>query len=383
MVKEAKENDEQGASGIYRSRSNIPSGLSTVGLLKVPQEQILRVIHLHNICKQLQAQRRNVSKYAVFKDALEIRVFESFDIQLCKVPKTGCTFISQVFKMIHDGVYNVFELSRKFAHSNQRLLDKSSSTFKSLPTVLMARNPYSRLYSAYIDRVFLPPRAHHFDSIRKEIHGPIEWCERSPTFLQFLRYTIDHVQRKHALDIHWRPIISLCNPCLTKNIMIIKHESFDKDVDNLLEFLNASSEAKEKIREKMNGTRGKMAVPGLIESQWIATSKKNGPKQCLTKHEIAEFLWKSFQSQGYIRSNSTFPVNTFKAFKTLILELCVKLFMAEIGNNGPTLEESKAQRRRYLVEAYKDIPRDVLNEIQAIYRDDFLLFDYDFDPPLE
>ena len=57
--------------------------------------------------------------------------------------------------------------------------------------------------------------------------------------------------------------------------------------------------------------------------------------------------------------------------------------MAEIGNNGPTPEESKAQRRRYLVEAYKDIPRDVLNEIQAIYRDDFLLFDYDFDPPLE
>ena len=354
------------------------------GLSKILEKQLVRLEHLCRVCKQVNTKRENVKdKYEVHTSKSETRIFNSFDIQICTVPKTGSTFMLQVFKILDDDTSNIFEMSRKFAHRNKTLSEKSMPTFYSLPTVIMARNPYSRLYSAYIDRIFLPPKAKIFSEVHMEMHGQNGWCKSAPTFLQFLNYIIENTIERHNLNVHWIPIYSLCNPCLTKNLMIIKHESFLTDVDYLLIYLDASTKAKEKVQEAMKAVGAKVAVPGLIESQWIVADKEDRTKQCLKKYEILELLWRSFQSQGFIRSNSQFPNRTFKSFENITLEISIKLFMEEIERNGPTLEESLAQRQKYLVDAYKDIPIDVLNKIKAIYRNDFLLFDYDFDPPTE
>ena len=368
----------------FLSQLNVSSCLLNEDLSKIPEKQLVRLEHLCRVCKQVNTKRENVrNKYEVHTSKSETRIFNSFDIQICTVPKTGSTFMLQVFKILDDDTSNVFEMSRKFAHSNKTLSEKSTKKFYSLPTVIMARNPYSRLYSAYIDRIFLPHRAEFLSKIRMDMHGRNERCGSAPTFPQFLNYIIENTIKRHKLNVHWIPIYSLCNPCLTKNLMIIKHESFVTDVDNLLIYLDASTKAKEQVQEAMKLVGAKVSVPGLIGSQWIVADKEYRTKQCLKKYEIFELLWRSFQSQGFIRSNSQFPNRTFKSFENITLEISVKLFMEEIERNGPTLEESLAQRKKYLVDAYKDIPTDVLNKIKAIYRNDFLLFDYDFDPPTE
>ena len=55
--------------------------------------------------------------------------------------------------------------------------------------------------------------------------------------------------------------------------------------------------------------------------------------------------------------------------------------MTEIETDNITSSERKEQRWNFLVEAFRDIPNQLIDEIKVLYKADFLLFGYDLTPP--
>ena len=43
--------------------------------------------------------------------------------------------------------------------------------------------------------------------------------------------------------------------------------------------------------------------------------------------------------------------------------------------------ESKLQRRGALVKAFDGVSKDILDQLKELYKQDFILFDYSFEPP--
>ena len=80
-----------------------------------------------------------------------------YNFNYCKVPKVGCSFWTQAITVLNNGAavaHNVFGMPRKLVHikltSPNRVKFDSNERRKSR-SVLVSRDPYSRLYSAFCD----------------------------------------------------------------------------------------------------------------------------------------------------------------------------------------------------------------------------------------
>lgn len=67
----------------------------------------------------------------------------------------------------------------------------------------VTRNPYSRLYSVYIDKIYLPG----FWKFTKKINERKgRECSTSVRFGEFL----DYIMKEEVYDPHWHPVSELC-----------------------------------------------------------------------------------------------------------------------------------------------------------------------------
>ena len=377
-----------------RAVVSLAPGMSTCsnkGLFHPKHVQYSRIEHVCNVCRHFQTGMIGVAdKYRnISTNVSLIMSFTSLGVNYCKVPKIGCTFMSQIFKILTDkaaDITSIFSMSRSSVHSllKEHFISKQNKStedpsIRSMPTILMARNPYSRLYSAYVDKMFLPSLNEDRGALRQFLFGDDGLCGETPSFKQFLRYVIHTVHTNKNVNEHWAPINTICKPCLRNNIIIIKQESFSDDVESLLDYLSVTDQTRKSISDAMTIHRVESSVPGIIKVTMQRVEKLFS--DCFTKLEAVKMLWKSFQIQGYIFANKTFPALAIQTNKKISIKTAVNIIMAEIKQHSLSSLERDKQRWRYLVEAFEDIPVAIVREIRHIYKADFLLFDYDSTPP--
>ena len=63
------------------------------------------------------------------------------------------------------------------------------------------------------------------------------------------------------------------------------------------------------------------------------------------------------------------------------LEFLTKVILETIKKNHMSPYEANLQRRRALVKAFDGLNKDILNQVKELYKQDFILFDYSFEPP--
>jgi hypothetical protein len=248
----------------------------------------------------------------------------------------------------------------------------------------MARNPYSRLYSAYIDKVYILNTLGLCKDIRSTLFGKGDekhLCKFNISFEQFLEYYFEMGGTR--MESHYGPLLSknlsktLCN---LNNIMIIKQETFANDLEHALKSVHVNNHEYNIIYDEMHSKHTKTTISSIIKTVYKKFASSIQSRSCLTWKEMAKKLWVSFQIQGYIRKTSRFPKEEYiKQEDYASPEYLIQVVMKEVTTNPLKHDEKVKQRNKALVHAYSNVDKKYILKIQERFAMDFDMFQYPID----
>ncbi|XP_067661927.1 carbohydrate sulfotransferase 11-like [Haliotis asinina] len=299
------------------------------------------------------------------------------------VAKAGCTFWIRVFRFLHNDTMgrildSPFQMTRYEAHGGPRKIKMYRLQNKEDRRVVMAttrfmvaRNPFTRLFSAYIDKLYLPDfwssAGKTIVSRRENASSVSLRCGHDASFAEFLEHVV-RVGERNAVSLngHWRPIEHTCNPCAFKPEIVATQETFSRDSRYILErfglghLLQNHSHA-DHVQDELT-----------ILTDW----NYHPHDECLTRKQLAGRLWKTFQINGYLTPGSEVLLEA-ESSESLTRDKLKQLMLRSYRDAMLTKQQSTVQRRSYLRQAYASVPRNILDRVVKLYRNDFLYFNYD------
>ncbi|KAL4217564.1 hypothetical protein ACF0H5_022306 [Mactra antiquata] len=302
-----------------------------------------------------------------------------YNFSFCKVPKIGSTFWTQVFQVLESNRGNygeIFGRKRAEVHgTSDRLPGNVKDT--SIPLIIPTRNPFSRLYSAFVDKSYLRLFPSINGVVRKLVSKTTEkrdLCLNDVSFSEFLEHVVVSARRRMTFNEHWAPVYSVCTPCDKNVTFIVKQESFATDVENALRHFWVNEDEIKVLKSVLHDHRIETSLPGIIRTVYLRTKPI---RKCFTAEIMVKRIWTSFQIQGYVSNKVHFPAQNFtKSRDYENTEFVVKVLMETIMRSPLTSEESRSQRQQALAHAYKDINDTILTDIKKIYALDFKAFNY-------
>ncbi|XP_064610853.1 carbohydrate sulfotransferase 11-like [Liolophura sinensis] len=336
---------------------------------------------VENICRTV---NDTIPKYSDL--SYRFVIHQPRKIAMCYVPKTGCTFWKQVFftlqsrdkydsspaKIFKNKIlvhYKPLQRLRDIAFFGEKYQVISQST-----KMMFVRDPYSRLFSAYVDKLVLPEFWTDIgkDTIKQNRRNPDPWalqCGHDVTFQEFLRRVVIKAQQDFAImgDEHWYPAFKLCHPCVLKYDIIGKQETFSSDRDWILQWLGIPD-----IRPAEMPWEDVM-VDSMEQSIFVAWTFQPKPP-CRNISLVMERLWTAFKLQGYLPLNISSPVPWPSDFNEM------KAVVRSLRNIAPKHQEFHRRRREALRRAYSKIPTELMIKVREAFKYDFLLFGYNTTP---
>ncbi|KAH3791898.1 carbohydrate sulfotransferase 8-like [Dreissena polymorpha] len=309
-----------------------------------------------------------------------------YNVAYCKVPKVGSTFWTLLFAILDNGVdvgKKLLENKRSSVHAGSYSFSSSFTFLKSahVPTILPTRDPYSRLYSAFIDKSHLPTRIHINYAVLGIQNKSL--CPTDVSFQEFLQWILNEAKAGKSLDEHWAPMYSICGSCEVNARYIVKQETFTNDIGVVLQTLNVSSDKYDFIMHTLEGKRIQSSLPGIVATI-LERSSGAAVSRCMHWAEVTRRIWRSFQIQGYIREDRGYPQSTFESIRNNSdPSLVSDIILAEIFKYTLSSEERKIQRENALRKAYEGISKDVVDAIKDLYSVDFSIYGYSYIPPNE
>ncbi|XP_076470160.1 carbohydrate sulfotransferase 9-like [Babylonia areolata] len=293
----------------------------------------------------------------------------------CLVPKTGCTFWKRVFAFLNKDIHlnllarSPLHIPRLYVH---RVLDSGhgkawsrvKDSVKGYFRFMFSRDPYSRLWSSYLDKYYLPDfwlrfPVHAHSRNKSRASGTAVSCGNNVTFPEFIEYSL------RVQEPHWNAISSLCDPCVFRPNLLGSMETFARDARVVLDkaglgwILDDSMHAQNEIKT-------------LIDYNFSILKSYKKLQMCITEERLGFRLWKTFQYNGYISDTISYqPPSPFtlESFLSLVLEACAR--SVKMG-----AELLKEQKRKALDNAFKQLSLHTLQRIAAKYDLDFKIFGY-------
>ncbi|XP_045202008.2 uncharacterized protein LOC123555454 [Mercenaria mercenaria] len=368
------------------------------------KRHIERANHLKKVCKYLKDRVRTIP----YSDLnISQQIYTTRNALVCVVPKSGCSFLKQIIYYLTDpqallnsdklaqvGLINklkkeVFNLTRLEVHylldlEPVRITDQQFINSSSLK-VAVARNPYSRLYSAYMDKVYVPVfyeifKAKYNEMIKNGVKlKNSQACKDYISFEDFLEIILSEMSRSKG-DPHWLPASVLCNVCEVKPDIVIKQETYYEDIDFFLSQTDISQTEWENIDSAIakKGIQTDSIMKGLIQTMYLRGLESD--IKCFSKRQIAQRVWEALKIQGQVYQYQRFPSKKLRKH-SLTMSNVANVFLSQMKKMPITAAESKNQRQKSLARAYRNIRPELIIKIQALFYYDFMVFDYDFDPP--
>ncbi|XP_046547731.1 carbohydrate sulfotransferase 8-like [Haliotis rubra] len=315
---------------------------------------------------------------------LEVFVYEPNRLAVCHTPKVGCTFwkriMSYLLQETGKTVQSPYEIDRYYIHHGakpNRFAHRSTdprlkAMLPNLTRVAFTRDPYSRLWSAFVDKIILPDswKDHGLSIYKHRRLGNVE-CPLNITFEDFLIYATNK-----RSDVHWNPLYTVCNPCTLFPQYIGKMETFSRDTKYILNKVGLGY----LLSNKSQTSHAEDEMRMLIAYHFELQSRRDINKKCLTTTDVTRRLWRAFQFNGYISLDEVFPE---QRVQEVVDGLGVPQARDEVTRlilqhyRDSTATNVKKQRRTVLVNAYKQIPLDLRENIRKKYEHDFDLYDYE------
>ena len=186
------------------------------------------------------------------------------------------------------------------------------------------------------------------------------------------------------VDAHFLSASHSCDVCHIKYDLIGKMETFIDDVKYILAYVNRSD-----VFDSMGDvdSNNEQRIIGDITARTFRTfpllgrscSGCLGFRTCYFKEFILKRLWMLWQIRGFVSDNQNFP------WKNATV-VCKVTQVGFVQNSLTAIELSedrasrKAQRHKYLLQAFKSVPLAVLKRYRKAVQRDCDLFGYDCSP---
>ncbi|XP_059175006.1 uncharacterized protein LOC131955073 isoform X2 [Physella acuta] len=299
----------------------------------------------------------------------------------CPVGKVASTFFTRFLMIIEQPslAHSPYDIpiekaSRESIRSlkSLRTLQAMSSFITGSTSIVFGRNPYSRIFSAYIDKMLSPnpyywkswgEKALKMSSILKA-NGT---CASNVTFEQFLKAVALDLYKR---DLHLKMVSAECQMCALNYSIVGRLETMREDVDYIAARLNVSSGFQ---HEPDYGLAAAMdSVKDTVDS---AFSWRPEIGKCISFDEMGRRIWRKFQIRGVIDSNIHYPFRPDELADMRTETFIAACRAAILASKDKA--QLKKQKNQALLEAYSSVNITLLYKISHIYSDDLTMFDYE------
>ncbi|XP_060582465.1 carbohydrate sulfotransferase 10-like isoform X2 [Ruditapes philippinarum] len=376
-----EQSNKKTPNGSNNLKESVNNKTGAVALLRqmYPTVQKQRINKIKTVCRDT-----DLFRDLMYKGKNNTRYYYSktYGFSYCKVPKSGSTFWMQAFYILENEDENsvtVFSKARSRVHGLtwKFTLKFDSQQRKNSLSVIVSRDPFSRLFSAFIDKSYqcldksLNKNIMQFRPALKR-HN----CPDDVTFQEFLDFIINEVGREQTLNRHWAPIYNLCRPCDVNAYILVKQESFSKDVEQALKAFSVPDEKLATILSALHEHRIETTIPGIVQTV-MNKNKITKKGTCVYGQKLIQRIWTAFKIQGYLKETIEFPSKLFNSkLQYDDTSYVTEVILASINRNKMTSSEMKRRRHKALVDAYKQIRNETLTQIIEIYKFDFTMFNY-------
>lgn len=165
----------------------------------------------------------------------------------CEVPKVGCSNWKRTIFLLQAGL-NAEASEIEHDHIHQTSLIKKLVTYppaiqkeflNNYTKVMFTRHPLERLVSAYRDKL-LHSEPFYSITVANEIRAMFRKNKNSSekvSFQEFVNFII--AKPPNTLDIHWKPMFLLCDPCNIDYDILGKYETVGIDSEHVLKVIGA------------------------------------------------------------------------------------------------------------------------------------------------
>jgi hypothetical protein len=244
---------------------------------------------------------------------------------------------------------------------------------------MFVRDPYERLLSGYVDKLFLPYAPYWFDlgrfivdKFRRNSTSGALSCGDDVTFEEFIRYYIYSLKTGIRSDVHFSSNFEFCRPCEIKYDYVAKMENFKDETLFLLEKLNLSETIK--IKDFDSETERDSIINAVNWGFYVDKNVDN----CTTKDKVLYKTYKKMQIRGIISKDIPYP---FSNVSKIEIDEYKKALLKANADSGPR-ERRKLNRKEAFLEAYNSLPQDLFQELQNILSVDASLFGYESNPDI-
>lgn len=319
--------------------------------------------HLRRQCSLLNQSRGPADK---------TKLYHWKNLNYCKVPKGGSTYWMQIFLALNNvkNITDLFGKKRSLQHSYTMATISWRNTAVTDVIFHVTRNPYSRLFSAYIDKIFLPGFWQLAMDINKR-NG--KRCNQPVSFEEFLKFILVY----YLNEPHWQPISALCSSCTVPYNVISKQETFNQDAHFILDQLNISQNLKQYFLKNLQEKHTENSIKEITK----VMSEYARKASCISFLQFIKRLWKSFQIQGYISDSIPCPVHEFRSLNFYQIDGIVRACLKATRKIHMTETMSDKQRQRHLARAFTSVSSKTIDVIRMTYKNDFEIFGYSYELP--
>ncbi|KAL8570802.1 hypothetical protein ACOMHN_006952 [Nucella lapillus] len=293
------------------------------------------------------------------------------NVLYCPIQKTGSTTWSHV---IHDALKQMTPQQRHKGKKKQKHWKESA--MMNTVRFLFVREPYSRLLSGYVDKLFSPNSlfwktigTYVIQNFRSDPSDVSVRCGHDVTFEEYVRYVIHSQKTLIHRNMHFVPSHDHCDLCNVNYSYIGHLETLQDDMIFLLKTFHLPEN-----RSKANFDSWTI----IDNSGWVLQRMKTNIRKCMTMHEACLRLWKKWHIRGIISKNEPLPVTAEEAENISRTDFIYRTFKA-LDRSG-SREKRKLQKTEAMRQAFASLSEDLKLQVQEMLTLDFDMFGFDPKP---
>ncbi|XP_071103647.1 carbohydrate sulfotransferase 11-like [Haliotis cracherodii] len=309
-------------------------------------------------------------------------------IMYCPVAKSGSTFWRRAFEVIRrkdPKIVSPFQLSyMDFKLSKAKIplnmtetahVEDMSKLLQKTLKFLFARDPYSRVFSTFIDKILSPNTymwglgKNAIEMFRSSNTERTSTCGSDVSFDEYVKYI--NTRKFKTIDFHLRPVAYRCDACVADYDVIGKLETFEDDIRYILK--KVGSYDSEIIFKNMNI---EYKVDYILDAVVRAFDFKKGWTQCISLHAGYQRLWRQLQIGGMIDKTDPYLLTPEQSSNITVTEY-LNMALEAFKRSGPS---AKGNKKEAFLQAYSMVSLKEMESLRKNYLVDFEMFDYNQRP---
>ena len=286
-------------------------------------------------------------------------------VMYCPIQKIGSTTWTGILRSI----------GQKMPTADIRGIEVNVPFGKHDVSFTFVREPYSRLLSAYVDKLFSPDMLfwkttgpYVIEKFRQNASKKSIDCGCDVTFPEFVRYFIHAQTSGEKRDEHFIPTHDHCDMCQRPYKYIGHLETLKDDLPFILKAMQSPVD----YNKSYDNVIIKMSAASVLNKM------RNGIKQCMDLDEACRRVWKKWQIRGIISKTLLFPLSREETQDISATDFG-KAGLDALARSGEKSELIK-QKKEALKEAFASVPLEDRLEVQKLLFLDFEMFGFDAKP---